>query len=164
MLRDARRRAGLTQSELARRAGVTQSVISAYESGGRQPSLPTLQRMVAAAGLELAISVRRPASPRSRLTGPIGQRVNRRRQRIKQLAARHGASNVRVFGSVARGQDTSDSDLDLLVDLAPDTGLVGLARLERELGELIEARVDVVPEGDLKPGVARDVLHEAVPL
>jgi len=64
LLRDARRRCGLTQAELARRAGVTQSVISAYESGARQPSLPTLARLVAAIGLELAIGVRKPVPAR----------------------------------------------------------------------------------------------------
>src|SRR5579884_4509498 len=63
VLRDARVRAGLSQVELARRAGVTQSVVSAYESGARQPSLPTLQRLVQATGCELKVLVQEQ-SPR----------------------------------------------------------------------------------------------------
>jgi DNA-binding transcriptional regulator YiaG len=60
VLRDARRRAGLSQVELGRRAGVTQSVVSAYESGARQPSLPMLARLVGATGLELDIRLSEP--------------------------------------------------------------------------------------------------------
>ncbi len=144
--------------------GVTQSVISAYESGARQPSLPTLARLVAATGLELALDVRKPAPARSRLTGPLGRRVVQHRRAIARAAASHGASNLRVFGSVARGTETTDSDVDLLVDLAPGTGLLGLAALERDLSRILEAKVDVVPAGDLKPDVAREAMVEAVPL
>lgn len=164
LLRDARRRCGLTQAELARRAGLTQSVISAYESGARQPSLPTLTRLVAATGLELAISVREPVPARARLTGPLGRRVMQHRRALKRAASSREASNLRVFGSVARGEETADSDVDLLVDLAPGTGLLGLAALERDLSEILDAKVDVVPASDLKPGVAGEVLDEAVAL
>jgi uncharacterized protein len=59
LLRQARQRAGLSQVELAARAGVTQSVISSYESGHRQPSVPTLAAMIEAAGFELVTAVRR---------------------------------------------------------------------------------------------------------
>jgi transcriptional regulator with XRE-family HTH domain len=69
ILRDARRRAGLTQVEVARRAGVTQSVISTYESGHRQPSIPTLAGLVEAMGLELTLAVRRPTGRLQRLSG-----------------------------------------------------------------------------------------------
>jgi predicted nucleotidyltransferase len=71
---------------------------------------------------------------------------------------------VRVFGSVARGEDTENSDVDLLVDLAPEVGLFGLGRLERELTDLLGVRVDVVPAGDLKPDAQRDVIRDAVTL
>jgi predicted nucleotidyltransferase len=154
----------LTQAELARRAGVTQSVISAYESGARQPSLPTLARLVAATGLELAIGVRKPAPARARLTGPLGRRVVQQRRALVRAASSHGASNVRVFGSVARGEESIDSDVDLLVDLVSGTGLLGLAALERDLSQILDARVDVVPASDLKHGIAPEVLGEAVPL
>jgi uncharacterized protein len=160
-LRDARTRAGLTQSELARRAGVTQSVISAYESGHRQPSLPTLSGLVAAAGFELRLQL---ADPIARLTGPIGRRVRKQRAEIRDIAARHGVSNVRVFGSVARGVDRQDSDVDLLVDVPSDLGLLGLGRLTEELEAVLGARVDLVPSSDLKPEVRARVETDLVPL
>ena len=72
-LHEARRRAGLSQTELARSAGVTQSVISAYESGARQPSLPVLEKLVAATGLELELRIRRSPPTLDRLTGPLGR-------------------------------------------------------------------------------------------
>jgi uncharacterized protein len=160
LLREARTKAGLSQAELARRAGVTQSVVSAYESAARQPSLSMLDRLVSATGLELQIQVRRA----SRLKGPIGTRLWARRNKVKRLAAGHGLSNLRVFGSVARGEETEDSDLDLLVDVTPGVGLIGLARAQHDLEELLGARVDLVPASDLKPGVAESVLAAAVPL
>jgi predicted nucleotidyltransferase/DNA-binding XRE family transcriptional regulator len=164
LLREARRRARLSQVEVARRAGVTQSVVSAYESGRREPSLATLRRLVAATGLELAIRIRDRASLSSPLSGPLGRRVGQHRDEVTRLAAQRGASNVRVFGSVARGEDTENSDVDLLVDLAPEVGLFGLGRLERELTDLLGVRVDVVPAGDLKPDAQRDVIRDAVTL
>jgi uncharacterized protein len=72
LLRQARKRAVLSQVDLAARAGVTQSVISAYESGQRQPSLPVLARLVDAAGFELTLGLRRPPRRLRRLSGPVG--------------------------------------------------------------------------------------------
>lgn len=66
-------------------------------------------------------------------------------EEIRRVAARHGASNVRVFGSAARGDDREDSDIDLLVDLDEGADLFSLVRLERELSELLGIDVDVVP-------------------
>lgn len=81
-----------------------------------------------------------------------------------QTAARHGATNLRVFGSVARGDDDVASDIDLLVDLAPRTGLLGLGRLKRDFETLLGASVDVVSADDLNPAIAADALAEAIPL
>lgn len=156
ILRGARRQAGLSQVELARRAGVTQSVVSAYESGARQPSVPTLERLVAATGFELDIHLRRRPSGM-----PLAAAVRRHRRQIRQIAAAHGLGNVRVFGSVARGEEMADSDVDLLVDVAPGVGLIELGRCQSELEALLGARVDLVPAADLKPGVAGEVLAEA---
>jgi predicted nucleotidyltransferase len=79
-------------------------------------------------------------------------------------AARRGASNVRVFGSVARGEDSDQSDVDLLVDLRSDVGLVALSGLAREIGEILGVEVDVVPADSLKPAIRERVLAEAIPL
>jgi transcriptional regulator with XRE-family HTH domain len=110
LLRQTRKRAGLSQAGLAARAGVTQSVISAYESGQRQPSIPALARLVGAAGFELTLGVRRPPGHLRRLSGPVGRRVRRHRRDLVAAAAAHGVRNLRVFGSVARGEDHPDSD------------------------------------------------------
>lgn len=163
-MREARRRAGLTQAELAVRAGVTQSVISAYESGRRQPSVPALYSLVDATGLEMTIDLRPPSAGRQQLSGPIGRRVRENRHRLLALAASFGVSNLRVFGSVARGEDGSGSDLDLLVDLPPDIGLFDLARLRTALTEIVSAPVDIVPATDLRPDVRARVEHELVAL
>ena len=71
---------------------------------------------------------------------------------------------MRVFGSVARGEDTPLSDVDLLVDLDADVGLVALSALERELSDLLGTRVDVVPADTLKRRVRDEVLAEAISL
>lgn len=163
LLRKARTRAGLTQVALAARAGVTQSVISAYESGVREPSLATLERLVSATGLRLELRVRRPRQT-SRMRGPLGRRLAEQHSQVLAIAAEYGASNVRVFGSVARSEENADSDIDLLVDLDTEVGLLGLARLRRELEGLLQARVDLVPAGDLKPGVVESVMADMVTL
>jgi predicted nucleotidyltransferase/DNA-binding XRE family transcriptional regulator len=164
VLRDSRRRAGLTQVELAILAGVTQSVISAYESGHRQPSLPTLERLVEATGHELDVRVRRPPRRLRQLTGPVGVRVRQQRTALITAAAAHGVTNLRVFGSIARGEDRPDSDVDLLADLPPDLGLLGLARIRVELEAIVHAPVDLVPAADLKPEVRERVENELITL
>ena len=164
LLRQARQRAGLSQVELAAKAGVSQSVISAYESGHRQPSLPTLAALIEAAGYELTAAVRRHPSRLSRLSGPVGLRVRRRRHDLVAAAAAYGVSGLHVFGSVARGQDRPDSDVDLLAELPPGMSLFGLARLQADLEAILGSQVDLVPAADLKPDVRARVGRDLVPL
>jgi len=71
---------------------------------------------------------------------------------------------VRVFGSVARGDDGDDSDVDLFVDLDDDVGLVSLAGHERELSALLGAPVDVIPVDSFEPGIRDVALAEAITL
>lgn len=68
-------------------------------------------------------------------------------------AAAHDVTNLRVFGSVARGEDRPDSDIDLLADLPPGMGLLGLRRVQAEMEAIVGSRVDLVPAGDLKAAV-----------
>jgi predicted nucleotidyltransferase/DNA-binding XRE family transcriptional regulator len=164
LLRRARIRAGLSQVELATRAGVTQSVISAYEAGRREPALATLATLVDATGYELTVGLRRQPRRLRRLSGPVGRRVRRRRRDLVDAAAAHGVLNLRVFGSVARGQDSPASDVDLLADLPPDLGLVGLGRVEADLEAVVGARVDLVPAAELKPEVRAHIVDELVAL
>ncbi|WP_317618978.1 nucleotidyltransferase family protein [Cellulomonas palmilytica] len=82
-----------------------------------------------------------------------------------RIAHRHGASNVRVFGSVARGEDGPDSDIDLLVDLDVHTrGLLPLGAIADEVSALLSERVDVAPASALAPHVADSASAEAVRL
>lgn len=165
LIRDARRRAGLSQAELARRASVAQPVISAYEADRREPGLRMLTRLIEAAGHELVLDVRPSATLRRGLPDSrLGRRLRRRRRAVIDAAARRGGRNVRVFGSVARGDETDESDIDLLVDLDEGVGLVDLVGLGRELTELLGSEVDVVPADALKPGIRDRVLAEAIPL
>ena len=90
--------------------------------------------------------------------------LSHKREEVLRIAARHGARNVRIFGSVARGEADSDSDLDVLVDLQPGRSLFDLGGLLIELQELFGCRVDVVTEQGLRPRLRERVLREAVPL
>jgi predicted nucleotidyltransferase/DNA-binding XRE family transcriptional regulator len=164
VLRGARKSAGLSQQELAVRAGVTQSVISAYESGNRQPAVGTLQALIDAAGYDLLLHLRRQPKNLASLTGPVGRRVRRRRGELVAAAASHGLANLRVFGSVARGEDHPGSDVDLLADFPPGLSLFGLARAEADLEAIVGARVELIPERDLKPGVRARAEQELVEL
>ena len=92
------------------------------------------------------------------------QLLQARKKEIMQIAARHGAYNVRVFGSVARGEARPDSDIDFLVNLEADRSLLDLARLLRELQALLNCPVDVVTEAGLRPRLRPQVLQEARPL
>jgi len=87
-----------------------------------------------------------------------------RRQEILAIAARNGAVNVRVFGSVARGENRPDSDIDFLVNLEAGRSLLDLARLLRELQSLLDTKVDVVTEAGLRARIKDQVLQEARPL
>ena len=87
-----------------------------------------------------------------------------RRAQILQLADRFGAHNVRVFGSVARGDAGAASDLDLLVDLDPDRTLMDLGGLLMELQALLGHPVDIGTESMLRPHVREQALRDAVPL
>jgi uncharacterized protein len=94
---------------------------------------------------------------------PLRGLVTARREQVMAVAARHHASRVRLFGSVARGDDRPDSDIDLLVDFDQDSSLFDLIRMTRELEELLGHPVDVVSTGGLKER-DRHILSESVDL
>ena len=87
-----------------------------------------------------------------------------RRQDILSIAARYGAHNVRVFGSMARGDATMSSDVDFLVDMEPGRSLFDLGGLLIELEVLLGREVDVITERSLRDRIRARVLNEAVPL
>jgi predicted nucleotidyltransferase/DNA-binding XRE family transcriptional regulator len=144
-LRAARQATGLTQAELAARVGVAAPNIAGYEAGKRQLSDSLFERIMRAA---------RPL-PSELLKANVEQ--------VRQIAYRHGATRISVFGSVARGHDRFDSDIDLLVELRPGTDLFDLYEMAEEIERLLNTHVDVVSAG----GLTRrhdEIKAQAVPL
>lgn len=92
------------------------------------------------------------------------EQVRQRRSDIERLAVTRGAHNIRIFGSVARGDAGPDSDLDVLVEFEDDRSLMDLAGFELDLEDLLKCEVDVVTEGGLSPYLEDRILAEAVPL
>jgi len=88
----------------------------------------------------------------------------RRRDEILNIAVRHGARTVRIFGSVARGEETPASDLDLLVEFEPGRSLLDHIALAQDLEDLLGREVDVVTAKGLHPYIRDRVCREAVPL
>lgn len=137
--------AGLTQRELARASGIAQPNIAAYESGTRVPSASTLRRLSDA------------------LSAPTLEGIRAQREVILGLARRRGLSDVRVFGSVARGESTTRSDVDLLVHPSESASIFDLAGFMAEARSALGVPVDVVSDGSRGPVVDR-IRAEAVPL
>jgi len=94
----------------------------------------------------------------------IEQLLRGKREEILRIAAQHGARNVRLFGSVARGEASDGSDLDFLVDMEPGRSLLDLAGLRNDLMDLLGREVDVVTEDGLYWLLRRKILREAQPL
>ncbi|MGA2881716.1 MAG: nucleotidyltransferase family protein [Bryobacteraceae bacterium] len=90
--------------------------------------------------------------------------VRAKREEIQRIAAQHGARNIRVFGSVARGEARPDSDVDFLIDVDPVTSSWFPAGLVQDLESLLGRRVEVVTERGLNHLIREDVLREAVPV
>ncbi|GAA4766668.1 helix-turn-helix domain-containing protein [Citricoccus nitrophenolicus] len=138
--------AGMTQSTLAQAASVPQPNLSAYENGRRSPSPEVLGRITAALQ-------KRPSF-----------RVDHHRVDILSLLVQYHASHPRLIGSVARGEDRPDSDVDLLVDFSEDASFLDEVGLRRALTDLLRVNVDVVASDTLR-GAQRDrMLKDAVPL
>ncbi|MEM9539534.1 MAG: nucleotidyltransferase family protein [Cyanobacteria bacterium P01_E01_bin.42] len=95
----------------------------------------------------------------------LKQRVREKREAIAEIAAKHGAFNVRIFGSVARGEETENSDIDLLIDYdLAKTSPWFPGGLLMDLQDLLQCKVDIVTEKGLSPLIRERVLQEAQPL
>ena len=92
------------------------------------------------------------------------EQLRARRDELIALANRHNAENVRIFGSVARGDANEGSDVDILVHFREGASLFDLIHLIDDTSTLIHTKVDVVSDGGLSPYLARRILSEAVPL
>jgi hypothetical protein len=89
---------------------------------------------------------------------------NELREEIRRIAARHGAEDVRVFGSSARGEARPDNDLDVLIRLEPGRSLLDLVAVKHDLEDLLGRRVDVVTEAAISREIREQVLKDAVPI
>lgn len=168
-LRQARFDANLSQVDLAARAGTSQSALARYETGAALPTLPTLERLLAACGrrLEIQTPPAQPSAPASSVRSQLGPQANklrRERRRLLDAADRHGVGHLRAFGSLARGEAKAGSDVDLLVDLKPGRTLLDLAAFRREAAEILDLPVDVATADMLKERIRDEVLNEALPL
>lgn len=92
------------------------------------------------------------------------RRLRNQRDEILRYAAEHGARNVRVFGSVVRGDSEATSDVDLLVEMEPGRSLVDLVGLWQDLEDLLGTQVDVLSDGGVSPHLRERIYAEAVPL
>lgn len=153
VIRTARARASLTQAELARRTGIAQNVISDYERGRREPSFRAVDMIMDAADLALEYV------PQTTL-----RRLQVRRGLILAALLAHGASNVSVFGSVAREEDTPDSDVDLLVDFDPQVSMFEIVRMQTAVEEIVGRPVDLIPRHGLKQEIAAAVKRDEIAL
>ncbi|MFZ0530715.1 MAG: nucleotidyltransferase domain-containing protein [Propionicimonas sp.] len=134
--------------------------------------LEAVVRAAAAEGMtqqEIARAIGRSQPEVSRLLhfhgrSPLGRRLRKRAVDVRRLVAEAGGSNVRVFGSVAKGSDRQGSDIDLLFSMNHPLSLLELGTLERRIGDLVGAEVDLVPEAALRPDLRERALSEAVPL
>lgn len=133
-LRSARIAARLTQAALARRAGTSQSRLSSYENGSITPNPSTKKRLLQAT---------------RRLPSEV---VDEKRGKIIEVAEKNGLSNVRVFGSVARLEDTFESDIDLLVTPSPETSLMDLSEFLLEVENITGRDVDVLSDRTVPQG------------
>jgi len=90
--------------------------------------------------------------------------LNTKRDEILRITARHGGRNMRVFGSVARGEDKPDSDVDMVVDLDEDRTLFDLIGLQQDIEDLLGRTVDLLTEKGINPRLRERILREAKPL
>jgi predicted nucleotidyltransferase len=94
----------------------------------------------------------------------VGDAIREKREAILRIAARHGASQVRLIGSVARGEARPDSDVDLLVTWNEGTSLLDQAALMLELENLLGRKVDLASDGWVKPSIRESVYRDAIAL
>lgn len=155
-----------TTAELAQLYGLSRSTVARLVDRGRIPARRVgAHRRIFRADLEAARLLPGTGDPTSlHQTPPRKRDALELAPRIREAARRRGASNVRLFGSVARDDADVLSDVDLLVDLEPGRSLLDLAQLELDLEALFGRRVDLGTTGSLRERLRERVLAEAIPL
>jgi len=155
-----------TTAELARLYGLSRSTVARLVDQGRIPARRVgAHRRIFRTDLEAADLLPSSGTPTSRdRTAPRKHSILELAPQIREMARHRGATNVRLFGSVARDDADVLSDVDLVVDLDPDRSLVDLAQLELDLEALLGRRVDLGTTVSLRDRVRRRALAEAIPL
>lgn len=148
---------GESKADVARATGLGEPAVRRLFSDRRaNPTIRTLDLVATHLGVRITIEqspVSRPAPTMVELRSMVDI--------IEGIVTRHGGGNVRVFGSVARGDARPDSDVDLLIDMPPGTGLLALGALEDELSSALGRKVDVVTSGHRG---MKHIHDDAVPL
>jgi predicted nucleotidyltransferase/DNA-binding XRE family transcriptional regulator len=145
-IRLMRTRAGLSQRELARRSQISQPRIAAYETGKKTPTAETLEKISAGSRI-------RPS-----------EALALHKEEALRVLSDAGFSNIRVFGSVARGEDTLDSDLDFLAVSPERMGLFGWVKTCNKLEDVLGVPVDLVSDSARTSKVLAQARSEAVAL
>ncbi|MBE0418099.1 MAG: nucleotidyltransferase domain-containing protein [Coriobacteriia bacterium] len=145
---------------------VPAEAVDALIERSTHPATPSLPQMTAEAPVGYAATSALTEAESSRATPAELLRglLSEQRAEIIKIAARRRVDNLRMIGSVARGDAHEGSDIDLLVDLKPSASLYDLSGFAGELEALLGVKVDVVPAGSVKQGIRERVLREAVPL
>lgn len=163
LLINARKNSLLTQAQVAERAGTSQSAVVRYEKGLQTPSVDTLQRLLKANGFELILEIKKAKKVGAK--SELYKIVQANRGEIREILHSLGARNIRIVGSVARGEDDKESDLDLLVDIDKESGNTFKAVLcAKKISKIIGRDVDILPSWLCKKEVLKSVLSDAIPL
>ena len=163
LLTNSRKRSGLTQLQVAERAGTSQAAVARYEKGLCSPSVDTLQRLLKANGFELVLDTKPARKINSR--SALAKKIQNKRGEIREILHATGAHNIRIFGSVARGDDKKGSDVDFLVDIKEDPKKTMAAiNSASKISRLLGTKVDVTPSHLLKKEVLKSALRDAIPL
>lgn len=147
----------MSARDLAAASGVSPSTVSRVEHGKINPTVAMLERLLTASGNNLEVR----STPRAGC--PTLDAVRAHSGDIDEIVASYGASNVRVFGSVARGDAGEESDVDLLIDVPSGTGLITVERITEAIEAVVPWRVDVVTSGAARGAMAH-ILDEAIAL
>lgn len=147
----------MSARELAAASGVSPSTVTRIERGEVNPTVAMLEKLLATSGNRLTIF----ATPRP--DRPTLEALRKHREEIEEIVSSFGANNVRVFGSIVRGEATEHSDIDLLIDVPPGTGLVAVEQMTEALESVILWPVDIVTGGAARGRMAH-ILDEAIAL
>ncbi|MFM8448211.1 MAG: helix-turn-helix domain-containing protein [Candidatus Nanopelagicaceae bacterium] len=162
LLINARKTSLLTQKQVAERAGTNQAAVAKYEAGTKTPSVDTLIRLLKANGFDLVLDVKKTKKIYKR--SELYKRVQAHRGEIRNLLHSAGATNIRIFGSVARGDDDDMSDLDILVQRVEGANVLDIYKCHHAIKRMVGVRVDIGIEHLLISEVRKSALRDAIPL